>query len=457
MHVDSILYRTYQIKSRCDVFDAVLPENSQSAISDGLTAEQTFRPRIAELLLSSVLQLRLPERVCPGELPFIDFPIRAPTQHVVAVDSLPPLHLSISSDHGSATRRRGPGLVPLDEVSPGTRPPSPLYINHFRPSYTIHLPPKLTYCNCQSGAVAGLTVDCSLYPLDTIKTRLQKARDTTSPQAARLSLRQTVRGIYAGLPSVLFGSAPSAASFFIVYDGVKRSLLPPATSAETPSRAHILLTHSLASSLGEIAACAVRVPTEVIKQRAQAGLFGGSTLAALKDILALRHAAPPGPDAASTPKRGYARVIRELYRGAGITIAREIPFTMLQFTMWESMKEAYGVRYLRRDGGDSAQIPASTSAMFGSVAGAIAAGLTTPLDVIKTRVMLARRGDGSADAPVRVKDIVRGIAQEGAGAFWRGIGPRVAWIGIGGAVFLGSYQWAWNTLEGKKKTAEEKN
>ncbi|KAJ5587330.1 S-adenosylmethionine mitochondrial carrier protein [Penicillium hispanicum] len=321
-----------------------------------------------------------------------------------------------------------------------------------------------------SGAVAGLTVDCSLYPLDTIKTRLQKARDHATPQAARLSLRQTVRGIYAGLPSVLFGSAPSAASFFIVYDGVKRSLLPPSasnSSSDPPSRAHIFFTHSIASSLGEIAACAVRVPTEVIKQRAQAGLFGGSSLLALKDILSLRYAepTPTSPPVAGTnqstktsavspAKRGYGQVIRELYRGAGITIAREIPFTVLQFTMWESMKEGYAQRYLRHSDSTSGavtvdQIPASTSAMFGSVAGAIAAGLTTPLDVIKTRVMLARRGDGIASAPVRVKEIVRGIAQEGFGAFWRGIGPRVAWIGIGGAVFLGSYQWAWNTLEGK--------
>jgi hypothetical protein len=311
----------------------------------------------------------------------------------------------------------------------------------------------------QSGAVAGLTVDCSLYPLDTIKTRLQKARDTSAPQAARLSLRQTIRGIYAGLPSVLFGSAPSAASFFIVYDGVKRSLLPPSSSSEPPSRAHVFFTHSLASSLGEISACAVRVPTEVIKQRAQAGLFGGSSLLALKDILSLRHAVPADSTQTTAPvKRGYGQVIRELYRGAGITIAREIPFTVLQFTMWESMKATYAQRYLRGGEGSptkESQIPASTSAMFGSVAGAIAAGLTTPLDVIKTRVMLARRGDGGVDAPVRVKEIVRGIAQEGLGAFWRGIGPRVAWIGIGGAVFLGSYQWAWNTLEGARTREDE--
>ncbi|RHZ73944.1 hypothetical protein CDV55_105352 [Aspergillus turcosus] len=300
-----------------------------------------------------------------------------------------------------------------------------------------------------SGAVAGLTVDCSLYPLDTIKTRLQKARHhAPSTPAPTLSLRQTIRGIYAGLPSVLFGSAPSAASFFIVYDGVKRSLLPPSGSDAAPPRSHILLTHSLASSMGEIAACAVRVPTEVVKQRAQAGLFGGSSLLALKDILALRHPDPAGA------KRGYGQVVRELYRGAGITIAREIPFTVLQFTMWESMKEAYAKRMLvPSEPGAVSQVPASTSAMFGSVAGAIAAGLTTPLDVIKTRVMLARRGEGGAR--VRIRDVVQEISGEGFGAFWRGIGPRVAWIGIGGAVFLGSYQWAWNTLERKRERESE--
>ena len=160
-----------------------------------------------------------------------------------------------------------------------------------------------------------------------------------------------------------------------------------------------------------------------------------------------------------TAKRGYSQVFRELYRGAGITIAREIPFTVLQFTMWESMKEAYGKRYLRSAETATSvietQIPASTSAMFGSVAGAIAAGLTTPLDVIKTRVMLARRGDGAAGAPVRVREIVRGIAREGPGAFWRGITPRVTWIGIGGAVFLGSYQKASNTLEGRREKVEK--
>ncbi|OJD19101.1 hypothetical protein AJ78_00887 [Emergomyces pasteurianus Ep9510] len=319
--------------------------------------------------------------------------------------------------------------------------------------------PSLWTRSLLSGAVAGLTVDLSLYPLDTIKTRLQQARKHTGSSAkpSAPSLRQTVRGIYAGLPSVLLGSAPSAASFFIVYDSVNRFLLPaPSSSTSTAvSWQHAMLTHSLASSLGEISACAVRVPTEVIKQRAQAGLFGGSTLRALKDILSLRHAGSGSVN--DTRRRGLGLVVRELYRGTSITIAREIPFTVLQFTMWESMKDAYASRNAGAvdhtvPGSGSTGVGAAPSALFGSIAGSVAAGLTTPLDVVKTRVMLARRGGSDH---IRVRDVVRGILmEEGFGAFWRGVGPRVMWIGVGGAVFLGSYQFTSNMLQTRQAGKE---
>ncbi|EEP80397.1 solute carrier family 25 [Uncinocarpus reesii 1704] len=331
-------------------------------------------------------------------------------------------------------------------------------VDHPREDASQALVPSLWTRSLLAGAVAGLTVDVSLFPLDTIKTRLQQARrrqgNTNSVPSTKSGLpllRHSIRGIYAGLPSVLLGSAPSAASFFVVYDGVKRLLLPSHQSTENtpPSWQRAVLTHSLASSLGEVAACAVRVPTEVIKQRAQAGLFGGSTLLALKDILSLRHANLPGGGRGS-----WTLVLRELYRGTAITISREIPFTILQFTMWERMKETYAL--WRRQSNPSAPVSATSSAFFGSIAGAISAGLTTPLDVVKTRVMLARRGgDSDGGGKIRVRDVVRGIwRDEGFGAFWRGIGPRVAWIGIGGAVFLGSYQRAWNLLEGSKLQKE---
>ena len=310
-----------------------------------------------------------------------------------------------------------------------------------------------------AGALAGITVDVSLYPIDTIKTRIQNTisprNSATSSQPAQIlpnasstavanatlprpSTASLIRRLYSGLPSVLLGSAPSAALFFVVYDTTKTVLEP--TFSSSPSIAHMA-----ASSLGEIAACAVRVPTEVIKQRAQAGLFGGSSLSAFKDILSLRHT----PTGSGSGSGGLSLVTRELYRGGGITIVREIPFTMIQFSLWEWMKREYSIHQHNRHPATRSptEVTATESALFGSLAGAVAAGSTTPLDVLKTRIMVSRREDGS-----RRKTVIQLLKQihqeEGSMAFFKGFGPRVMWISIGGAVFLGTYQWASNRLGG---------
>lgn len=181
-----------------------------------------------------------------------------------------------------------------------------------------------------------------------------------------------------------------------------------------------------AASAGEVAACAVRVPTEVVKQRAQAGLYG-SSMGALKGILSQRSTI------------GIRGVWLELYRGWSVTIVREVPFTVIQFPLWEAMKS------YRKSQTGKESVGAIESGLFGSAAGAVAAGLTTPLDVLKTRMMLAER-------KVSMVHMTREIWREsGPKAFMAGLGPRVMWISIGGAIFLGSYQWAYNKLSGERE------
>jgi len=266
----------------------------------------------------------------------------------------------------------------------------------------------------QAGAVAGTTVDTSLYPLDTLKTRLQSSHGFLRAGG--------FNGVYKGIGSAIVGSAPGAALFFVTYDGIKRQLSGP-----DPSHAEGPGVHMLAASVGEVAACAVRVPTEVVKQRAQAGQHP-SSLTALTSILATRHTI------------GFVGMWRELYRGWAITIMREVPFTVIQFPLWEGMKQwaASGNREGQRRG----EVTGLQSALFGSLSGAVAAGLTTPLDVLKTRLMLSKQ---RVDVFTLTRTIMR---EEGTKVFFRGIGPRTMWISIGGAVFLGSYQWASNLLGG---------
>jgi solute carrier family 25 (mitochondrial S-adenosylmethionine transporter), member 26 len=286
-----------------------------------------------------------------------------------------------------------------------------------------------------AGGLAGTTVDLSLFPLDTLKTRLQSA--------AGFFPSGGFSGIYRGVGSAVVGSAPGAAFFFCTYEGVKSAL----ASRRQRQGDDLLLSstdglhlkqdggrwvepveHMVAASLGEVAACAIRVPTEVVKQRAQAGLHGGSSSAALRAILGQYKTV------------GFAGVWRELYRGWGITVMREVPFTVIQFPLWEALK-AWG----RRRKGDGLEVSAAESALYGSISGAVAAGTTTPLDVLKTRIMLSKERVG-------VIPLLKSILKtHGIRPFFAGIGPRVGWISAGGAIFLGSYQWALNALQGNMR------
>ncbi|KAI1366370.1 mitochondrial carrier domain-containing protein [Xylaria arbuscula] len=295
-----------------------------------------------------------------------------------------------------------------------------------------------------AGGIAGTTVDLSLFPLDTLKTRLQ-SRAGFFPSGG-------FRGVYRGVGSAVVGSAPGAAFFFCTYEGVKDVLSRARRRRQQREDEEIIgtgksgsgsgsgsgwaepLEHMAAASLGEITACAVRVPTEVVKQRAQAGQHGGSSAGALRAILSQYGTV------------GFAGVWRELYRGWGITVMREVPFTVIQFPLWEALK-SWGRRRNQaatgKAGPTNVDVSAGESALYGCLSGAVAAGVTTPLDVLKTRVMLSKERES-------VLTVLRELfTNHGIRPFFAGIGPRVAWISAGGAIFLGSYQWAANALQSR--------
>jgi len=108
---------------------------------------------------------------------------------------------------------------------------------------------------------------------------------------------------------------------------------------------------------------------------------------------------------------------------------------VIQFPLWEGMKDWRS----RSKGGE--RVNPAESAVFGSLSGAVAAAATTPLDVLKTRLMLAKQKESALRI---LRAIVR---EEGAGALFKGIGPRVIWISVGGAIFLGAWDLAKGVLE----------
>ncbi|XP_022750165.1 S-adenosylmethionine carrier 1, chloroplastic/mitochondrial-like isoform X2 [Durio zibethinus] len=195
---------------------------------------------------------------------------------------------------------------------------------------------RVFYESVIAGATAGVVVEATLYPIDTIKTRLQTA-----------------------------------------------------------------------GALGGAASSLVRVPTEVVKQRMQTGQFSSAT-AAVRLIVA---------------KEGF----KGLYAGYGSFLLRDLPFDAIQFCIYEQLRIGYK-RGAQRDLNDP------ENAILGAFAGAITGAVTTPLDVIKTRLMV----QGSAKQYKGIFDCVRTIMkEEGSHALLKGIGPRVLWIGLGGSIFFG--------------------
>ncbi|KAI0005139.1 S-adenosylmethionine transporter [Russula compacta] len=261
-----------------------------------------------------------------------------------------------------------------------------------------------------AGGLAGTSVDLLFYPIDSIKTRLQS--DHGFYKAGGF------RGIYNGVGSVIVGSAPGAAVFFCTYDTLKRILPTPPHLAP--------INHMLSASVGEVAACLIRVPTEVIKTRSQISSYGtlaNSSLATAKLVW----------------KTGG---LKGFYRGFGTTVIREIPFTSLQFPMYELFKQRLSYRLYHKP---SSLRPFEAS-LCGSAAGGIAAILTTPLDVLKTRIMLDLRDPSHPAYLPPLHRLGQIYLSEGIPALFSGVIPRTMWISAGGAVFLGMYEWTINVL-----------
>ena len=165
-----------------------------------------------------------------------------------------------------------------------------------------------------SGGVAGVAVDTSLFPLDTLKTRLQTKEGFWKSGG--------FRNIYAGLGPAAAGSAPTAAAFFLSYEGFKM-MIDSYLKKNPNARFHDYRIHMIAASIGEINACLIRVPVENVKQRRQAlTVKHNSSLTVIKDIFKLEG-------------------VKGFYRGYSTTVMREIPFSLIQFPIWEKLKKLW--------------------------------------------------------------------------------------------------------------------
>ena len=149
--------------------------------------------------------------------------------------------------------------------------------------------------------------------------------------------------------------------------------------------------------------------------------------------------------------------------------ARNLPFTAMQFPMFEHLKQSI-LDYRREkklSSGSLLERGVITAISAGS-AGSVAAVVTTPIDVVKTRVMLSAASSSEKKEPeleraVKAKreakqgswQITKEIVKtDGLKGLFRGAGLRGAWTAIGSGLYLSIYESGRSYLEQRRERNE---
>ena len=155
----------------------------------------------------------------------------------------------------------------------------------------------------------------------------------------------------------------------------------------------------------------IRNPFEVIKQNQQLGKFH-TIYEAASEIVS---------------KRG----IKGFYAGYFSLIMREIPFSGLQFPLYEFFKkfQISQLAKLNNVSESDVNMTFKNHALNGASAGSIAGFLVTPIDVIKTRQMTQDINNSNLNATAIIKEIMK---EEGIKGMFRGAGMRLVYLYFGG-------------------------
>ena len=251
------------------------------------------------------------------------------------------------------------------------------------------------YGHMLSGALAGTTEHCAMFPLDTIKTRMQTATtsavagatlggSTTVPSqsSARWIPRLTtipsrgpvasiraaangvvgshgVAGLYRGVAAVGIGAGPAHALYFATYEHMKHAL------ASDDGRHHPLLPRSPGVRHG--GGRRGQTPVDTVKQRLQ---MHNSPYNGVWDCVKRTCESRGGVRGAVPIKSGDAGDERPVHRSTSPrTRARRSRCATYVNGGKDVEEESFFVQFTA-----------------GGLAGGLAAGITTPLDVVKTRM-----------------------------------------------------------------------
>ena len=264
-----------------------------------------------------------------------------------------------------------------------------------------------------AGLLAGAVADGLLYPMDTLRARLQVKVVRTGMVRELIEVVRVsgVRALYKGLPLQMVASGPGCGIFYCTYEHLQAVLKP--WISNKPSRC------SAAAAVACFVSLAVFTPVEVIKQRTMVANGAGS-VSVLRAML-LKH----GPLGFFEGGRGLSGVLTS------------VPYSAIYFLVYESLLSQ------RASVHKDTAVSFRDAVWYGMAAGVAAASLTTPCDVVRTRLQVGGAlCPGAMLPPGGWAGMASHIAKtEGWRGFSRGVMPRVVLLAPASAITIATYGW----------------
>ncbi|XP_057474894.1 uncharacterized protein LOC130763001 isoform X1 [Actinidia eriantha] len=278
-----------------------------------------------------------------------------------------------------------------------------------------------------AGSIAGSVEHMAMFPVDTIKTRMQALG---SCPIKSVGLRQALgsilktegpAGLYRGIGAMALGAGPSHAVYFSVYEFCKEAF-----SGGNPNNS---AAHASAGVAATVASDAVLTPMDMVKQRLQ---LSRSPYNGVFDCV--------------------KRVVREegfgaFYTSYRTTVLMNAPFTAVHFATYEAAKS--GLTEISPESASDERWVVHATA--GAAAGAAAAAVTTPFDVVKTQLQC--QGVCGCDRFISssIRDVFQTIVKkDGYRGLMRGWMPRMLFHAPAAAI-------CWSTYEAGKSFFQELN
>jgi len=257
--------------------------------------------------------------------------------------------------------------------------------------------PLAAWQRAAAGAGAYLAATLISSPTDVVKTRLQqdKTRQLSAMAMAKdMFVNEGPAVFFKGLLPALM-CTPAAAVQYTLMDPL-RGVMPLYCAA------------AIAGTLD----ITIKCPFDRIKTQLQSQPAHGRSRGALELLF----------------ETARVQGLAALWSGYGATLARDLPYLIVKWVVYATVQGLFGVQV-----GAGGWLSNAKNLFAGACAGAVAATVVTPADVVKTRLQLT---EGKATIPAVSREL---LAKEGPGAFFKGVAPRLARIPIYTAVTLATF------------------